>query len=654
MENPLNVNVTLNDGVDQNSFVSEFDSNSNVELLNLLPELTNLVLLKVEKDYLSTLQSHSSVKSAQVEESIEEMVTYPSIPSRLTLSNKSAGGNSTQAGSRPGTDFISLQHYLDCDLITSDSKIGNHSTLDDYYNTESGTNTQGDWSSIYLGRNVDIVAIEAGSVQPNNDFINYHNNHPECKDLDTNAVRTIPIAWGDYGANSGSVNTTQVSNNLMFNSHGFKTMSVSIGNVGGWAKKANFHVMYLGGGDGILSCCNAIKSWHNAKSVNSSTGLKNPTIVLTEWHSPASSYHHSIKISEITSITDPVGGTTNRPSGGWGNDLTPFISRYMLPRMLLDPTDGTWHWVISTAGLAYGSSDHDPTNGQSSYRSAFTDLYNAGIPVFTSGGNAGSIYVKDDDSRSLGTYFDVNSGAVLYSFGYNSSGDQNDPGTVSKGTTTVTRWYPLRPDGPHGNPNTIHVAAGGNSEASPTLDRYTSRGPGVDLIGKGVDTFCAEGPGGTLYTNGARYNFYGGNSCAVPTVVGKAACFMEKHYVLNGVYPTPDQLKSMMIAESRRTSIHADTTTWSNVPTASATALTNQIPADHYGTMGTQYLEINANRTSPNGGLKFVDHLGTPNHTTTFNNKAFNREQTYKERPRTGVLFPRPRKFDLDPNGTYF
>ena len=51
MENPLNVDVTLNDGVDQNSFVSEFDSNSNVELLNLLPELTNLVLLKVEKDY---------------------------------------------------------------------------------------------------------------------------------------------------------------------------------------------------------------------------------------------------------------------------------------------------------------------------------------------------------------------------------------------------------------------------------------------------------------------------------------------------------------------------------------------------------------------------------------------------------------------------
>lgn len=652
MENPLNVDVRLNDGVDQNAFVSEFDSNSNVELLNLLPELTNLVLLKVEKDYLDTLQSHSSVKSAQVEESTEDMVTYPSAPSRLTLSNKSAGGSTSAAGSRPGTDFISLQHYHDCDLITSDSKIGNHATLDDYYNTENGTNTQGDWSSIYLGRNIDIVAIEAGSTPPDNSFINYHNNHPECKDLETNAVRTIPVAWGNHGA-TYSANTQQVSGNLMFNSHGFKTMSVSVGNVGGWAKKANFHVIYLNG-EGTTSCVNAIKAWHNAKSVNSSTGFKNPTIVLTEWHSPATSYRHSLKISDITSITDPVGGTTNRPSSGWGNDLTPFISRFMLPRMLLDPTDGSWNWVLSTGALNTGSSDHDPNNGQASYRTAFTDLYNAGIPVFTSGGNAGSVYVKDNDNRSLGTYFDVNSGATLYSFNYNSSGDQNDPGTLTKGTTTVTRWYPLRPYGPHGNPNTIHTAAGGSSEASPVLDRYTSRGPGVDLIGRGVDTFCAEGPSGTLYTNGYRYSFYGGNSCSMPTIVGKAACFMEKHYVLNGVYPTPDQLRTMMISESRRLSIHADTTTWSNVPTASATVLNSMISADHYGSLsGKQYLEINANRTEPNGGLMFLDHLETPNHQTTFNNKAFNREQTYKERPRTGVLFPRPRKFDLDPNGTY-
>ena len=140
----------------------------------------------------------------------------------------------------------------------------------------------------------------------------------------------------------------------------------------------------------------------------------------------------------------------------------------------------------------------------------------------------------------------------------------------------------------------------------------------------------------------------------MPTIVGKAACFMEKHYVLNGVYPTPDQLRTMMISESRRLSIHADTTTWSNVPTASATVLNSMISADHYGSLsGKQYLEINANRTEPNGGLMFLDHLETPNHQTTFNNKAFNREQTYKERPRTGVLFPRPRKFDLDPNGTY-
>ena len=37
---------------------------------------------------------------------------------------------------------------------------------------------------------------------------------------------------------------------------------------------------------------------------------------------------------------------------------------------------------------------------------------------------------------------------------------------------------------------------------------------------------------------------FGGTSCAVPTVGGKLACWMEKHYTLNGVYPSPDQVKS--------------------------------------------------------------------------------------------------------------
>ena len=56
----------------------------------------------------------------------------------------------------------------------------------------------------------------------------------------------------------------------------------------------------------------------------------------------------------------------------------------------------------------------------------------------------------------------------------------------------------------------------------------------------------------------------------MPSIAGKVACYMEKHYVLNGVWPTPDQAKATILSEARN-EIRDNTpsTTWSNVPTAS-------------------------------------------------------------------------------------
>ena len=100
--------------------------------------------------------------------------------------------------------------------------------------------------------------------------------------------------------------------------------------------------------------------------------------------------------------------------------------------------------------------------------------------------------------------------------------------------------------------------------------------------------------------------------------------------------------------------MHAETVTWDNVPTAGDSSMGNNRPADHFGTLsgGRLYLEINQNRTHPNGGCVYIDHIGTPNNQAFFNSKGYNREQTYKERPREGVMYPRPRKFDLDINST--
>ena len=99
----LLVNVKLKDGVDQNSFVSEFDSVPEVTVKNLLPNIPTLVVFNVEESYLSTLQSHSSVELAEEEPEAFPTVTYPSQPSAYTLSNKTVTYNIINA-SRDGTD----------------------------------------------------------------------------------------------------------------------------------------------------------------------------------------------------------------------------------------------------------------------------------------------------------------------------------------------------------------------------------------------------------------------------------------------------------------------------------------------------------------------------------------------------------------------
>ena len=89
----LIVNVKLKDGVDQTSFVSEFDSVSEGSVRDLLPNIPTLVIFDVEESYLSTLQSNSSVEVAEEEPKAFPSVTYPSQPSAYTLSNKTVTYN---------------------------------------------------------------------------------------------------------------------------------------------------------------------------------------------------------------------------------------------------------------------------------------------------------------------------------------------------------------------------------------------------------------------------------------------------------------------------------------------------------------------------------------------------------------------------------
>ena len=615
------VNVKLKDGVDQNSFVSEFDSVSEVTVKNLLPNIPTLVVFNVEESYLSTLQSHNSVESAEEEPEAFPAVTYPSLPSTYSLSNKTVALNLVY-GSVDGTNYISYQHYLDTDIMQKDGTdklgyAGNYGSGRPTYD-ENYEHTGQTYSSRYTGKHVDIVTLEAGSLDGS--YTGYHDNHPDFDDPDnTGNTRCIPMNWN--GCSSTSNN--QVTSNFMIDAHAIGTLSAAGGIHGGIAKKAKLRASYTT--DGLPTVCNAIIHFHNNKSTNGTTGLKDPTIVVGEFQYLLDTYY-GIKITDIASVTDPTGGTTNRPGSGWGSDFTPFTSRNIFPYRVQDPDDDSWHWMVTF-----------PYQFQlSSMKTALDSLHTNGIIFITAAGNNGGTYVKESDSRWSGTYCTVDSGGVdRYDIVY-------DTGTSSPVTTNITTWYPFRAYGPHGLDKGIDVAAGQNSETHGMLDGYTTRGPGIDIVGRGAYTFTAY-PTSTD-TNGYKWGNFSGTSCATPTVVGKAACMMEEYYTLNGAWPNFAQVKNMLQTEARNGNnrvLDPASTTWSNVPAASGgdIEIVNQMlyPFD------SSLLRVRKSSKQGNGAVQFAELAGTPNFFAFWNARAYSREHTMDKRPTSGVMYPRPR-----------
>jgi len=295
----------------------------------------------------------------------------------------------------------------------------------------------------------------------------------------------------------------------------------------------------------------------------------------------------------------------------------------MIPRKLLDPIDSNWYWVMTFPR----QSDHR----SSALKTATEQLWDAGVTVIDSGGNYTHTYANEDDEDDY--YCTISGTTTLYQItGYS-------PITMIRSMTTTANWYPHYHYSVAGINKCISTCAGQNSEHNPILDYYTSRGPGVDLIGRGSSTWCVGNSSDNTYADGVKWGTFGGNSCSIPTIAGKLACIAEKFYIKNNAWPTPDQLKNAAISESRPSMVFQETADWSNVPSASDTDVNGSRSST------TNNLEIVTGRDMGNSYI--YDQAGTPNRQTFINAKGYNREQTYKKRPTSGVLFPRPSKFKI-------
>jgi hypothetical protein len=111
---------------------------------------------------------------------------------------------------------------------------------------------------------------------------------------------------------------------------------------------------------------------------------------------------------------------------------------------------------------------------------------------------------------------------------------------------------------------------------------------------------------------------------------------MERYFVYNGLWPTPDQVKSILLSEAREVVAGYDSTTWNNVPTANTNYSVNSFSG------ATSYVNhIQDGFWSPNGGFRLAELAGTTTKRAFLNAQSFDRKYTQGKRPQSGTLYPR-------------
>ncbi len=345
------------------------------------------------------------------------------------------------------------------------------------------------------GSNVDVVIVD-GMLDP---------AHPEFA-LNANGTggsRVIQYNW--YSLNptvtGGSTSTYSyvLDNTRETDKHATHVAGIAVGNTQGWARDANIYNIspgYVTGGVGNTYLYDYIKVWHETKSVNPLTGVKNPTITNNSWQS-----WYSTAYTNITSVT--YRGTTTTKSFTKAE-----LNAYGI---YIDASNNAF---IPTRNTAL---DAD-----------IADLIAAGV-IFVA--CAGNYYTK----------MDVPSGV-----------DYNNYVVVS-GTTTV---YTNRGSSPGSATGALCVGStgagitsGGDRKAS-----YSNCGPRIDIWAPGtfinsswVGSVGSAAIASTPVLDARNSSYYvgklSGTSMASPQVAGLLACLLEK-------VPTINQATAMQVTTS--------------------------------------------------------------------------------------------------------
>ena len=253
-------------------------------------------------------------------------------------------------------------------------------------------------------------------------------------------------------------------------------------------------------------------------------------------------YHSSMVGQIIVSEQSPA---------GWGTDLSDFADNLLIPRVIVDPADSAYKWMISVPDQTRYSTFDTVMSQYNSYN---------GIYHFKSAGNNAHVMVNPDDPR-WNNAIRVDSGASYVVNNLDSEG-RNQFTSSTQGSQAS--YYILRSE-IEGGDNQFTIAACQQDDVNRLMDDYSSRGPAIDFASYGAYTWTSY-PTST-YADG-KWGYFSGTSCAAPVAAGCATVFLDWYYTQRSVYPSIAELKALMIKHAKSNLIGENTVDFSNTPTA--------------------------------------------------------------------------------------
>ena len=350
----------------------------------------------------------------------------------------------------------------------------------------SGTTTTLNYNYTLTGNGVDVVIQDSGLQV----------DHPEFQD-ENGVTRVEQINW----SSASGVSFTQSANHYRdYDGHGTHCAGIAAGKTYGWAKKAKIYSQKISGlegsgdsGTGISTtyAFDAIKGWHNNKSLNFLTGVKRPTVVNMSW-----GYYSSFgALTEINYRGTSYTGASIDTNTERINDF------------------GLMSAASSISNVRISSVDTD-----------IQEMIDAGIIVCIAAGNR-SHKIDVPSGTDYNNYYNDGSGVVYYHRGSSPYDDE----AFMVGNIDSTAY------------DTNNDQKSTSSETGPGVTIYA---PGTDIMSACSTTNRFSGQSYYLNSSYRQCNI-SGTSMASPQVAGVCALFLEANPRL-----TPAQLKSAILANA--------------------------------------------------------------------------------------------------------